>query len=773
MMTIRIAGALLALASATVRAQGDSYGSNDALYPWEAAPEGERTENREEGFAPEVEIYETIPLPQAPPTPVRRRDEPTGYDTIVVTAQKREQLLAEVPMSVTALSGEELEKLGAENLRDIAAVTPSFSVVESGPGVQHLQMRGISSAHGQATVGYQLDNVSLASFSLTQPDAATFDLASVEILRGPQGTLYGEGSMGGTVKLITRQPRIGEWQAIAKGDAFLTDGGDPSVEANAALNVPLLDSAALRLAGGIADSGGYIDQVVLEEDNHNRARKKNGRARLRWEPGADWVVGAMALYQSIDAGSVNAADDEYKKYDGIDVGIDDHGRIFSVDVQWSPSFANLFWTASQFSRQNTVVFDARDAVVSQISVGGFLPPGFEFLDAILRPIAEQLVRGSPGGYAVDTESRMTELRLSSNGLGPWTWTAGVYVRELDQLLELDASVQLNTLPGLPSLAPAIPIIDVTTRTESLAGAVFGQLEYDWTDWLNTAIGARYFREKLDVASRGSAVVFDATSDDRLSYSAFTPRAVVSAKLADPGYDFLDRALFYLSYAEGFRSGGANIQASSEIPPTYDPDTLRAYELGTKLDLWSGLLIAELAIYYNRWDDVQVVIVPEGGTGNFSAIANSGNAEGKGVDWNLVLTPWPRVRLYQSGGYIDTHFITDTDSKRKGDPIDFVSPLTLAAGASLAFDWFSGHASELRVDYNYADVSRYQRQGSFDRYSDPIRMLSARLSVDTGAVQFALYGRNLLDNEGALDANAPERQARARPPHYGIEMKIEF
>ncbi|MGB0219080.1 MAG: TonB-dependent receptor [Sinimarinibacterium flocculans] len=758
---------LLMCIVAPVQAQDEASAPEDGLDALFTAPDEQEAE---------TPVYDTIALPEPTPEPLPPpAPGPTPIENIVVTAQKREQFIYDVPMSITALSGDELEKLGAENLRDIATVTPSFSVVESGPGVQHLQMRGISSAHGQATVGYQLDNVSLASFSLTQPDAATFDLAAVEVLRGPQGTLYGEGSMGGTVKLLTRQPRLGEWQAIAKGDAFLTDGGDPSLEGNAALNVPLADSAALRLVGGVADLGGFIDQVELDEKNHNRARKKNGRARLRWEPGERLILGAMALYQSIDAGSVNAADAEYRKYDGIDVGVDDHGRIFGVDVQWMPDFADVFWTASQFSRQNAVVFDARDTVVSQLSVAGLLPiDGLDFLDAITGPIAEELVRGSPGGYAVDTDSRMTELRLSSKGPGALFWTAGLYARKLDQLLELDASIQLNApLPQTPLGPLAIPVIDVVTHTDSLAGAVFGQIEYDWTPWLNTALGARYFREKLDISSRGNAVVFDADSDDRLSYSAFTPRAVVSARAPAGLVPFAETALFYLSYAEGFRSGGANIQAAPEIPPTYAPDTLQTWELGTKLELWERRLTAEVAVYYNRWNDVQVVIVPEGGTGNFTAIANSGNAEGRGIDWNLVLSPWPRVRLYQSGGYIDTRFVTDTDSKRKGDPIDFVSPLTLAVGASVGFEWFGGYPGSLRVDYSYADRSRYQRQDSFDRYSDPARMLHARLSVDTANAQFALYGRNLLDNEGALDANAPERQARARPPHYGVEMKIEF
>ncbi len=726
--------------------------------------------------------YGTIPV-----EPLRSEDEapPTldsgnqRLDDVVVTAQKREQLIYDVPMSVTALSGDALEKMGMDSLRDIAAVTPSFSVMESGPGVQHLQIRGISSAHGQSTVGYQLDNVSLSTFSLAQPDAATFDLAAVEILRGPQGTLYGEGSMGGTLKLITQKPRIGEWEFVAKGDGFITDGADPGIEGNGVINVPLGDIAALRVVGGVSDLGGYIDQLELNQDNYNQARKKNARARFQWEVSDRWTVGVTGLTQSIRAGSVNAANDQYQRFDSNEIGIWDDGDIASLEIGWTPDWANVFFTASRFSRENTVVFDARDSITGELTTAAI--PFFasvDFIDEFIQGIAEELIRGSPGGYHVISDSESAELRLNSMGGSAFNWTVGAYGRRYDQSLNLEAKINIAADLNLPILGgspglPGISLIDVTTVSHSEAQSLFGQIEYDWTEWLNTAAGARYYKEDLRADSAGRAVTYDATSSDSLSYSAITKRFAVSMRAPDRIYQFLDRAMLYATYSEGFRSGGANIQASPEIPPTYDPDRLRSYEIGGKFEMWDGLLMAELAVYFNQWNDVQVVVVPEGGTGNFTAISNQGNVEGKGVDWNFIIRPLPRLSFYLSGGVIDTSFVTDADSKKKGDPVDFVSPFTGAAGFSIGFNWPSGYLGSFRLDYSHSDVARYQRDGSYDYYSDPVEMLNGRLSVEMEAIQFALYGRNLLDNEGALDANQPERQSRARPPSYGIEMKVSF
>lgn len=772
-LSIALGAVMLSLAVQPASAQLEQQVPDD-----ESSVAGEGTPDTEASSS-----YETIPVDSLRPESAEEAVDQAAYqhlDDVVVTAQKREQLIYDVPMSVTALSGDALEKMGMDNLRDIAAVTPSFSVMESGPGVQHLQIRGISSAHGQSTVGYQLDNVSLSSFSLAQPDAATFDLAAVEILRGPQGTLYGEGSMGGTVKLITQRPRIGEWEFVAKGDGFITDGADPGLEGNGVINVPLWGSAALRLVGGVADLGGYIDQVELGQENYNQARKKNARARFQWDAGDRWTIGVTGLTQSIRAGSVNAADEQYQRFDGNEIGIWDDGDIASIDIGWTPDWANVFFTASRFERENTVIFDARDSITSELTTTAAIPflGGITFIDELLQGIAQDLIRGSPGGYHVISDSESAELRLNSVGGGAWNWTVGAYGRRYSQSLNLDARIQLAAdvalpvLGGLPVL-PGISLIDVTTVSRSEAQSLFGQVEYDWTDWLNTAAGVRYYQEDIQADSSGRAVIFDATSSDTLSYSAVTKRFTASARAPDRVYDFLDRAMWYASYSEGFRSGGANIQASAEIPPTYGPDRLRSYEIGGKFEMWEGLLTAELAVYFNQWNDVQVVVVPEGGTGNFTAISNQGNVEGKGIDWNVIIRPLPRLSVYLSGGVIDTSFVTDADSKKKGDPVDFVSPFTAAAGFSIGFNWPSGYLGAFRLDYSHSDVARYQRDGSYDYYSDPAHMLNGRLSVEMEAVQFALYGRNLLDNEGALDANQPERQSRARPPSYGVEIKLSF
>lgn len=726
---------------------------------------------------------EVVPLEsEEAPSEQALDEDAQRLDSIVVTAQKREQAIYDVPIAITGLSEDRMQKQGMKSLRDIAAVTPSFSVVETGPGIQKLQIRGISSAIlGAATVGYVLDNVSLTGFSDFTPDANTFDLASVEILRGPQGTLYGEGSMGGTVKLNTRQPKIGEWDFRARAEHFLTDGADGGTELSAAVNVPLGESLAMRVVGDAAKIGGFINEVRLGEDNYNSAEKKNGRARWSWLASDALTVNGLLLGQAIDARTSNAADENYERRDEKDLGIEDRSTIVATDATWNASFADVFGTLSSFQRHNIFTYDAREAVTEQVrlgTVGAPISPGLGGatpLDPLTVGAADQFIGGSPGTNEVDSDSQLAEVRLSSNDGESLFWIAGVYAQRKNVLAIVDTTVALD-LQGLPAPggSPPVQVAYLTLDSRSQATAIFGQLEYDWNDWFNTALGARYFQEKVRAENHGTILNERVDSIDNLNFSAFTPRAVGSFRLPPEWFANVDNWLAYVSYAQGFRSGGANIRSRPQVPPTFEPDTLITYELGSKLEMYQGYFTAELALFFNDWRDVQVeVFPPNQGAIRIAAIQNAGNTQGLGVEWNFVINPRPRTSFYLTGSYIDTKYVKGSEIKMKGDFVDFVPAFGGAAGASYGFNWRDGVPGYARVDYNYTGVSNYRVADGRLLSSDAVHFLSARIGLETQKFKLNLYGKNLLDFEGALDANLPEKQARARPPSYGVEVEFNY
>ncbi len=736
------------------KGRGDGFGT--------AAPAGDAERSIDLGAA----------APPAIQVPTQRAAQ---VDEIIVTAQKRVQPLFDVPMSVSAFSGATLEDMGADTLSDIAAATPGFSVSESGPGVQSLQIRGIASAFGKATVGYQLDNVSLTSFSDTQPDAATFDLQSVEILRGPQGTLYGEGSMGGTVKLMTRKPDYDGWAFLGQGGYFLTEGGDPSAELNLATNMPVAGNQAARLVLGYAELGGFVDQVELQRPNDNYNRKLNARLRYLWEPAARWSASVMVLAGDIEAGSSNAADENYEQSDKAPVGIDDASQAYSLDLNYAAAWADVLLTSSFFTREIFATFDAREGTVNSLSVEaigrgvlGTSLPAITALEGPLQAIATDTVDAVPTFLSDQNDSFVSELRLNGSGSERIFWTAGVHVRQQNEAVRVAGEIGLTE-------GAAVPLADTTNVSDSLSTSLFGQFEYDWTPWLNMAVGARYFREDLEVEIAGQVYGQSTDSHDTLRFTAFTPRLTFSLRAPDQRFAGVDSAMAYLTYARGFRSGGANtrIEGDDSIKPTYDPDTLDSYELGGKLIFWDRLLTVESAVYYMQWKDVQVVVQEEGSQ-LLTSIANAGNTEGLGVDWNITLAPLPGLQLIHSGAYLETEYVTDTDSKYRGDPVDFVPPLQYSFALAYSRPLWGRWGMMARADYNYQDPSvQTSRSSGISFQSEAVRMANLRIGLETERWQIYVFGRNLLDNEGPTAPQPDDRQPRARPPSYGLQASFDF
>lgn len=691
--------------------------------------------------------------------PVRTR---RVIEEVVVTAQKREQMLEDIPLSMTAMSGDALEAMGAEGLSDIAKATPSLSVIESAPGVQNLQIRGISTNFGKATVGYQLDNVSLTSNALYQTDAPTYDLASVEVLRGPQGTLYGEGSMGGTIKLVTQKPRYEEWELTTQTGYNVTADGGPSAELDAAANIPLTSNSALRAVVSFDDIGGFIDYKFLAEENVNEAKRANGRIAWGWNPADEWEVQTLVMRSDTSAGAANAADENYERDDRSESDVQDKGLMYSIDVNWAPEWGDITFANTLFDRKLLFQTDARETIAA-LAATGFDPIDDATLDN---------VDAAPNVSNITNKTFASELRFVTTPSDSTFLTAGLYYRRADETLH--STITIET----PSQADE-PFQDLSQRVDTQQQSVFGQFEWDAFEWLNLAVGARYFIEDVDFVNEGfTSFTASVDAENNEKFSNFSKRVVASFRAPAGLFDWVDHVLGYVSYSEGYRSGGVNIATQdsgpvgNDFPLIYNPDTLASWEVGNKLIFADGIFSAETAVFYNDWVDVQVLVQSDSG---FSYISNVGSTEGLGLEWNLTWLPVQPLMLTFSGSYIDTEFTSTSPTKQPGDPVDNVPPLQYSASATWRFNWTAATRGNFRVDYNFVEESVTQTRAPSPSVieSDTLRLLNARLGFELEKLQFYLFGKNLQDQRAAADAQFASLQSRLRPRQIGIELKYAF
>lgn len=700
-------------------------------------------------------------------------------DTIIVTATRREQALSEVPISITALSGDELEARGLDTLTDIARLTPNMSMFSGSPSSRYIQLRGISTTAGRPAVGYTLDDISLSSFTVFQADPFLFDLDRVEILRGPQGTLFGEGAMGGSVRLITHQPEFGLWDARARLRGAFTRDGDPSHRADVAANIPFGTlPLALRLTGTRDVRGGFIHQPAQDKRDANREDRTEGRITLRAEPFKGTQLRAMAAVKDISYGASSVALDDYSQDARIPTGSSDDMRLYNVALEQDVGFGTVLVSQSRFDRDFSRITDARADLPAALGLD-FAPVNDVVLTAVN---AVEILDAGDSLY--DT----TELRFTTR-IG--TWLDGVagfyYANKRDEqlarwLVDLDENLLSSVLPilapllpGLPNL-PQFPLLDQTYLTDQTQYAGYIHADIHLTRYLSLALGTRYTVETIKVVTQGTSsfIPTDGRYEDKLN--VFTPRAHLALHLdrlaALP--DLVDQAMLYVSAARGFRSGGANAAVSgplgSDVDPVYGPDFLWTYEAGAKVSLLNGKLILEVAVYYNDWTDVQAWVAGD----LFPFIKNVGDASGFGVDAALGIGPFYGVSLTLTGGYNGVTFSSQTNDKAKGDPTDNAARWTGSAALSIRHTFAWGLSGFVLADYSYEGKSFYTyRSAAIRNEVGPLHFINARIGIEHRFVTLAFYADNLTDYRGRVDANAApgEEAVRPRPRTIGLDLTL--
>lgn len=659
-------------------------------------------------------------------------------EEIIVTAQKREQSVYDVPISVVAITGEELDTRGIDNFADLAAAVPDLSVWDTGPYSRTITIRGVGNVYGASSlIGMYLDEVPVAGVPSAQLDLRTVDLERVEVLRGPQGTLYGEGSSGGTIRFITKDPQLDRLRTKGDVSASFTEEGDPGQEVSGIVDIPLIeDELGLRIAGTFVNSGGWIDQPAVSRSDINDQEVVNTRIKGLWRPSEALELKAMAVIHRNDAGAGSRGEDEngdYAQAFGRSTipSVDDDYEIYNVTFSYNFNSVRLLNSSSYISAD-------KQAHEAGSSVQILPPPGLPFhvLTSFTQP----------------SEIFTNEVRLSSLGDGGLTWIIGGLYREFKT--GLDGSTEL----GFPAAPFAFISFDNETTSESWA--VFGDASYALVDRLVIGVGLRYFEDDQEQDD------FLVNTTQSASFDALNPRVYLN-------YDITDKIKIYASTAKGFRSGGFNAVGQ----PSYEPEVVWTHELGSKMSLLDGRLNAEAAIFYSDYEDMQAFGVPLPPNVAAGRIFNLGEAEIKGIDWELSYQATEDLVLGFSGNYIDTEVVTInaiTTSHAIGDPVDMIPEYNYTLWANHDFDWGSVPGF-VRVDYSEQGKSTSRDRSIGDHYilkSDVISMLNVNVGWEWSRWSFGIFARNLLDERGLVApfaSNAP----RPRPRTIGLNIGFNF
>lgn len=573
-------------------------------------------------------------------------------ETVVITATKRAEAMQEVPQAVSAFSEKNIKDVGAQDfgglLNSLAGVELRQEQAGQGGvairGISELNMDNLNGGTGSAT-GMYLDEMPLTAAGRF-PGLSTFDMQRVEVLKGPQGTLFGEGSLAGTVRFIANKPKFNKTDAALDASYSQTEGGAASHVLNVMGNIPLVDDvAALRVTAYQKQDGGYIDAHITDGKtlfstikDANYQDSKGARVALRLAPNRDLTLNATYLHYDANGGTRNRGSDPQSGSYSFPEFSTDKLDAFNVTAEYSLPLVDVVANASHTERHFFIDEDKGEALAS---VDAAVTSLYPLATKVLHIPWASSVTGVSTAHDMGVRADTLELRLVSNGGGALKWTGGLFYKHTDTGFADDGGGS----PYIPasSWAAAVAaaskgkaVVTSSLHTESQSTikqtALFGEVSEDVTERLQLLAGGRLFREtRASTTSWDSAFAYfsggSASGSDHSGKtdSLFNPKLTVSYKIAPD-------VLGYATSSQGFRSGGQNdyqvyIPGS---PADYKSEKLVNRELGLKSTLFDKSLILNLSVYDMQWKDLQQLIA-KGSAGIGSAIGNVGDAHSMGIE----------------------------------------------------------------------------------------------------------------------------------------------
>jgi len=756
-------------------------------------------------------IHSALAQTTAPAEKVTGKE--SALEEIVVTAEKRESTVQKTPISMTAISEAEIQAQGFDDFRSIALQTPGVSMKTSGPGQTEFEMRGLDATGGfSPTVGFYIDDAPLtapaqAAQGKVVVDPDLYDLNRVEVLRGPQGTLYGAGSMGGTIKLVTNAPQLNTVAVSGQTTESGTEGGGFNYGGSAMLNLPIAqDVAAIRFVGTYKYTSGWIDRIVLNpfplETNGGLTRGNvldapvqarysdvnweelwGGRVSVLWKLGDNLTVQPGIMHQKISTGGPFSIDDPpgtvYAHYQPFDIAepLEDNFTLYTLTLKYHFDFADLTSATAKWNRHDEQTQDISETIQALLGLPSFYPPD-----------------GIGGGSQEETdfsEQASEELRLASNGDGRFQWLGGFFFSDFSS-----NTTSLSDYAGLEPVFGTEDLIAVGEPIRIIQRALFGETSYKVTDQFKATLGLRYYRYSSDEEAINSGIASIAGGPGtvlefgRAENKGFNPKVNFS-------YTPTDDLLIYTTAAKGFRPGGPNVPVPltgpaqcltgpgnleslglTSAPNQFNPDNVWSYEIGEKARTLGNTFQINSAVYYERWTDVQQLVDPSCG---FSFTANAGTAIVYGSEIELAASVGSSVTVTQNVGYThatfdDTVRATNTVAGQKLLDVPDVTTTTaliytMPVTAALNFS--------ARGTYTYVGP---MQDITFVRNNLPgYSLVNARAGVTSDRYSAYLFCDNLtnkmaiLTNNVAQTVNIPSlnRWVTNQPRTIGVDLQVRY
>ncbi len=742
-------------------------------------------------------------------------EETANADEIVVTARKTAERLQDVPISISAVSGDQLRDRGAVDVKDVMRSIPglSFSNVERGLG--NYNIRGISTVASSPTVGIYLDDIPLTTLATTFSgalDPVFFDMERMEVLKGPQGTLYGGSSMGGAIKYVRARPNLTRVSGSAAAGIGTTAHGGSSYNAEGVVNVPLVnDKLALRAGVFYRRDGGFIDnepglvrnsnlsstaspnytplsqnaQTNRSAADQNRGDTYVGRVAIAWQPDPTLTITPSVFYQRYKQenssqffiGTGKSLSASYR----LPQPTRDESVIYDLNVEKDFDSVKLTSITAYFDRKLNW---GRDY---SYFIAGLVPPFFAL--------------NSNNISVSHTKQFSQELRLSSGEREDnFKWVVGLfYSNQKDNLNQVAKTLGLGSL-GIPGFASDV-VYTGDTNTKMDQYAAFGEVNYKLTDKLELTAGIRAFQIKQVVDALGDGPLNGGTTvnvDRRSNEKGVNPKFGLSYKITPNN-------MLFVSASKGFRPGGPNryrinpALCSADLtrlgisgaPDSFQSDSLWSYELGTKNQFAGGRLTLNGAFFMTDWKKIQQQIFLQ--SCGFAYNDNAGTAKVKGVELEAALK--------LAGGFDLGGNATLTDAKidkaalgtsaQNGDEVLNVPKWMASAYVSYGFDVGSNWSAKLKGEYQYQSQARLM----FDRvqavtfsdgvpgtvanagqFRDGYGVVNAALSAEHGATSVRLYVNNVFDSRPLLDIQlgiGSDVATTLRPRTIGLEVRQKF
>lgn len=692
-------------------------------------------------------------------------------DEIIVTALRRDTNLQDTPIAISVATGQTLERSGTTSFTELTRTAPSLRIVDSGPGQRRVLIRGIQSS-GEPTVGVYYDEVPVSGSVSTSSDAAgttpdfrLFDVERAEVLRGPQGTLFGSGSMGGTLRIIFNKPDATQIAAAVSANATSVKGGDPGMSIDSMVNLPIVaDKLAIRLVGSFNQFAGYVDNNYYGYENINDGYSYGGRAMLRWTPVEDLTIDLAAFYEKVSTDSSRWIQETGLRYvtnGRSESGNYDTNRIYSGTLKYDFGPVSMTAMTAWFDRDRTAVGDVSDTFNGRDTAAGcqrYLLANARActpaeLENYLKSTRE--IQFSSLWQPQSVKNWVSELRFNSASDGPFQWTVGAFHEKRDTI------VRSTLLMADPStgflLDPNDPYnirYDRTINDYLRQVAAFADVSYRFFDQLTLTAGTRYYSFKKTVGGR--------IDQGQIHYSSVvTPYTEETNKEDGFIYKFnasweaTDNIMVYAQAAQGFRPGGVNqvIGLPAELAG-YNSDNLWNYELGVKSTLAPGVYL-NLAGYRIDWNDMQVSARTAGTGSVFGLISNVGSARIKGLEAELSVRITPELSFNGNLGYTDARLAEDQVSEivvangRKGDRLVAVPEWT--AGASLEYVKSVSDTLEMLARLDFAHVgesySTLSPADTYRRTNPAYQIMNARLGIQGMENEWsaAIFVNNLFDS----------------------------